>query len=180
MPNKKPLSPQSAFFKGLLTAIGGLAILLLLMRSHQPMLAGRAVGTPMPPIKAAGWLNGEAPTADEFSNKVLVIDAWASWCGPCRQKAPEMIELHDKYQPQGVEFIGLSSQTEDELEDMQGFLQQTGIKWKNAYGADETLRDLGVEYIPMVWVVDRHNQIVWNQASSISLEEGIRQALAAK
>ncbi|MDB5339241.1 MAG: Redoxin domain protein [Planctomycetaceae bacterium] len=132
----------------------------------------------MPRIKAQGWLNGEEPTSKELANKVLVIDAWASWCGPCRHQAPEMVLLHEKYQPQGVEFIGLTMETEEDLEPMQNFLKLTGITWKNAYGAEETLRELGANYIPMVWVVDRHNQIVWNQASSIPLEEGIREALA--
>lgn len=173
-------SSQSKFFKGLFIAVGALAVLVLLMRSHQPHPAGRAVGTPMPPIKAQGWLNGDAPTPAELANKVLVIDAWASWCGPCRQQAPEMVLLHERYQPQGVEFIGLTMETDGDMEAMQAFLKHTGITWKNAYGAEETLRELGADYIPMVWVVDRQNQIVWNQGSAISLEEGIRQALAAK
>ena len=134
----------------------------------------------MPPIKAQGWLNGDPPTSAELANKVLVIDAWASWCGPCRQQAPEMVLLHERYQPQGVEFIGLTMETDGDMDAMQAFLKHTGITWKNAYGAEETLRELGADYIPMVWVVDRHNQIVWNQGSAISLEEGIRQALAAK
>ena len=162
--------------------LGAMGIFLLLMQSHQNggRRAGRAVGTPMPRIKAQGWLNGEEPTSQELANKVLVIDAWASWCGPCRQQAPEMVLLHEKYQPQGVEFIGITMETAEELEAMQNFLNVTGITWKNAYGAEETLRELGADAIPMVWVVDRHNQIVWNQSSSISLEAGIRQALAAK
>ncbi len=133
----------------------------------------------MPPIQVTGWLNGDAPTPAELGGKVLVIDAWASWCGPCRRKAPEMILLHEKYQPQGVEFIGLSMETAEELEAMHAFLKQTGIGWKNGYGAEQTLRDLGASYIPMVWVVDRQNKIAWNQASPESLEQGIRQALAA-
>ena len=126
-----------------------------------------------------GWLNGAEPTKVELKDKVLVIDAWASWCGPCRQKAPEMILLYEKYRPQGVEFIGLSMETEESLEAMEHFLTQTGIPWKNGYGAEETLNALGAEYIPMVWVVDRHNKIVWNQGSPLSLEEGIREAIAA-
>ena len=134
----------------------------------------------MPPIHAAGWLNGEAPAENEFAGKVLVVDAWASWCGPCRRQAPEMVLLYEKYHSQGVEFIGLSSETEESLHDMEQFLKQTGITWKNAYGTGRTLQELGADYIPMVWVVDRQNRIVWNQASEISLEKGIQEALAAK
>lgn len=156
-----------------------MGIFLVLMQSHRPG-GGRAVGTPLPPIKAIGWLNGAEPTADELKGKILVIDAWASWCGPCRRSAPEMVALYEKYHSQGVEFIGLSMETDESLPAMEQFLKQTGITWKNGYGAEQTLNDLGAEYIPMVWVVDRQNNIVWNHSSPLSLEEGIRQALAAK
>lgn len=172
-------SSRSSFFKGLLVIVCAVGIFLLLFRSHQPP-AGRAIGTPLPPIQAVGWLNGAAPTSAELANKVLVIDVWASWCGPCRQQAPEMVLLHEKYHSQGVEFIGLSPQSAEDIDDMQAFLKHTGISWKNGYGAEETLRALGADYLPMIWVVNRHNQIVWNQASSISLEQGIRQAVAAQ
>lgn len=138
------------------------------------------MGTPMPPIKAMGWLNGPEPKPGELKGKVLVIDAWASWCGPCRREAPEMVHLHEKYHDQGVEFIGLTNETSESLSDMEAFLKDTGITWKNGYGAEETLAALGAEFVPMVWVVDRQRRIVWNRASSLTLEEGIRQALASK
>ncbi len=176
----KSNSPHAAFFTSMVVVIGAMVVFSLLLQSHQPARhAGRPVGTQLPPIKAQGWLNGEAPTSEELANKVLVIDAWASWCGPCIQQAPELVLLHERYHAQGVEFIGLTGETEEHLEAMQRFLKRTGITWKSGYGTNETLRELGVDAIPMVWVVDRHNQIVWNQSSSISLEEGIRQALAA-
>lgn len=40
---------------------------------------GLAVGRPAPPLKAAGWINGKAPTESELAGKVVVVDAWASW-----------------------------------------------------------------------------------------------------
>lgn len=176
----QPGSAKSTFLQGAAVVAAALALMWLLLSTHREQPGGRAAGTPMPPIKATGWLNGPAPEPGELQDKVLVIDAWASWCGPCRDQAPEMVHLHEKFRDQGVEFIGLTNQTADELDAMKEFLTATGITWRNGYGAEETLQALEAEYIPMVWVVDRQQRIVWNQQSSVSLEAGIRQALSSK
>jgi thiol-disulfide isomerase/thioredoxin len=47
--------------------------------------------------------------------KVIVIDLWATWCGPCRQSIPELVSLQTEYKDKGVEIIGLSIETPDKL-----------------------------------------------------------------
>ncbi len=47
--------------------------------------------------------------------KVVVIDLWATWCGPCRQSIPELVSLQTEYKDKGVEIIGLSIETPDQL-----------------------------------------------------------------
>ena len=152
----------------------------LLIASHSPQ-GGREVGLPLPPIEASGWLNGVAPKPDELNDKVLVIVAWASWCAICRREAPELVYLYEKYHDQGVEFIGLSGEPAEDLPKMVAFIKATGTPWVNGYGAEETLTAMGAaEVVPMVWVVDRRQRIVWNRASAQTLEAGIRQALSSK
>lgn len=177
MENQPKSSASVVFFKGLLLAGSLLVVMLWLLRSHQSN-GGRAVGTPLPPIRAAGWLNGAAPEPGELANKVLVIDAWASWCLPCRQQAPELVYLYEKYEPQGVEFIGLSPEPVEDLDRMKAFISATRIPWRNGYGAVESLTALESDALPMQWVVDRSGQIVWNLASPGSLDQAIRAALA--
>src|ERR1044072_5931992 len=43
-----------------------------------------------------------------YSGKVLLVNLWATWCGPCRMETPELVKLHKEYQSRGVEMIGLS------------------------------------------------------------------------
>ena len=109
---------------------------------------------------------------------VLVVDAWATWCLNCRKEAPELIELHQKFAGRDVVFFGLTNEDESMLPLMREYLQSTGIRWLNGYGAVETLIALKADYIPCHWVVDRHGTIVWNDDSGGEMEEAIEKALA--
>src|SRR5215210_2682111 len=55
-----------------------------------------------------------------YSGKVLLVNLWATWCGPCRMETPELVRLHKEYQGRGVEMIGLSTEDPDASEESVG------------------------------------------------------------
>lgn len=178
--SSSPRSSRAAFLRVVLYAILGTVVfvLFLLYNRPTPRLGGANPGQQLPKLEAIGWLNGDPPRAEELRGRVVVIDAWATWCLPCRERAADLVYLHDKYAPKGVTFIGLTAEPEDQRDKIETFLRRYQITWLNGYGAESTLTELGAEAIPMVWVVDRYGNIVWNENSSLSLDQGIEAALA--
>jgi thiol-disulfide isomerase/thioredoxin len=57
--------------------------------------------------------SGSPIKLSDYSGKVLLVNLWATWCGPCRLETPELVKLHKEYQARGVEMVGLSTENPD-------------------------------------------------------------------
>ena len=55
-------------------------------------------------------VTGNSIKLADYSGKVLVVNLWATWCGPCRMEIPELVKLYKEFQPQGFEVVGLSTE----------------------------------------------------------------------
>src|SRR5207249_12015306 len=83
--------------------------------------------------------------------KVVVLDLWATWCGPCRQTFPHLVEMHNKYSERGVVCVSVSVDDASDKETAQQFLQAQNAVFPNYLLDDGTaaaMRHFGVNGIP--------------------------------
>ena len=62
-------------------------------------------------------VNGNSIKLSDYSGKVLIVNLWATWCGPCRMEIPELVKLYNEFKPQGLEMVGLSTEDPDSTAD---------------------------------------------------------------
>ena len=104
-------------------------------------------------------LNGQPITAAAWRGKVVLINFWATWCGPCRDEIPDLVALQRQYADQLV-IVGLSIDT-DAPDAVRAFAESHGVNYPVAVVGDEVVRAFGgVPAVPATFVVDRTGQIV--------------------
>jgi thiol-disulfide isomerase/thioredoxin len=125
----------------------------------------------------------------DFRGKVIVINLWASWCGPCRREVPEYEKIRNAFAGREVEFIGLT--TEDPQTSagrVKKFLRNTSFSFRLGWADPATARTLmnGKESIPQTLVIDADGRVVdhWTgyipRISGDKLTAAINQALEAE
>ena len=106
-------------------------------------------------------------------SKITVIDFWASWCGPCRQEMPFMVELYDKYKDKGLGIIGIS--LDEDSDAWKAATQQLNIPWvqmSDLKGWENVIaKHFCVTSIPHTIVVDQQGKILKRGLRSEKLEE---------
>jgi thiol-disulfide isomerase/thioredoxin len=110
-------------------------------------------------------VTGARHTDEKYRGKVLVIDWWATWCGPCIASLPRMRALHEKYKDKGLEFIGVSldePEARGGLEALRTFVRDNEMPWPQFHldGDPAFQQKYRVSQIPTVFVVDRSGTIV--------------------
>ncbi len=111
-------------------------------------------------------ITGTPVSIKKLKGKVVVIDFWATWCGPCIEEMPKMKQLYAKYRGRGVEFIGVSLDQPAEqggLQSLKDFVKENGITWPQYYqgnGWESTFSaSWGINAIPRVFVVDQAGKL---------------------
>ena len=110
--------------------------------------------------------SGSKVSIKNLKGKVVVVDFWATWCGPCVAEMPEMKRLYAKYHDQGVEFIGVSLDQPQEkggLDKLKTFVKDNEIGWPQYYQGNgwesEFSKSWGINAVPSMFLVDAEGKL---------------------
>jgi thiol-disulfide isomerase/thioredoxin len=141
-----------------------------------------AVGKPFA-IEFTEATKGTQISMAGLKGKVVVIDFWATWCGPCIAEMPKMKKLYAEYKDKGVEFIGVSLDAPKEeggLDKLKKYVADNQIEWPQYYQGNGWESDFsmgwGINAIPCVFLIDADGNLATTQARG-KLEELIPEYL---
>src|SRR5580658_9713447 len=122
---------------------------------------------PAPDFKLTA-LDGKPLTLAALQGKVVLLNFWATWCGPCRAEVPDLVALQDRYQGH-LQIIGLN--VDDEEADIKQYVEETGINYPVAMTSNDVrIQFGGIPALPTSFVLDMEGRVVqkhvglWNPA----------------
>jgi len=137
-----------------------------------------ALGQKAPEISAESWINLKTPaTLRKLRGKVVVLEFWATWCGPCVEGIPHLTELQRKYAAKDVQFLSL---VEEGHATMDKFLKRRTVEYPIGLESG-SLKSYGISSIPHAFVVDKTGKVAWHgHPAGDELEQAIVAALGSR
>jgi len=120
---------------------------------------------------------GEELAVSDFRGKVLLIDFWASWCGPCRRENPHVVKLYEKYKDKGFEVLGVS--LDQHRDRWLQAIKKDGLEWAHISDlrgwSNQAAKMYSVSSIPHTVLLDQEGRIIASKLRSHTLEAKLKE-----
>ena len=122
--------------------------------------------------------DGNTRRLSDLRGKVVLIDFWASWCGPCRRENPNVVKLYQKYHDQGFEIFSVSLDKDGNA--WRNTIKADGLTWPNhvsdlQYWQSAAGRLYGISAIPATVLVDREGKIIARNLRGADLDRKLKE-----
>jgi peroxiredoxin len=123
-------------------------------------------------------VHGTVVSSEQFKGKVVVVDFWATWCGPCRTEIPGYVDLQRKYGKDGLVVVGVSMD-EAGPKVVEEFVKKFGVNYQMVMGDDAVQSAFGgMDAIPTTFLIDRAGKIRDKKVGAEPTEEYEKKVLA--
>ncbi len=124
-------------------------------------------------------LDGTEVDISKLRGKVVLIDFWATWCGPCMASLPEVIKTYKKLHEQGFEVVGVS--LDEDKDELLSTLKKRGIPWPQYFDGKgwecQVATRFGISSIPAMWLINKKGMVVSCDADASDLAETVEKLL---
>lgn len=148
--------------------------------------------------RAAGWQNLEGARAQsvemkftavdgrdvdlaQLRGKVVLIDFWATWCGPCKEELPNIKRVYDAYHARGFEVIGIALDKAEDRQKLIDYCRENNLPWPQHFDGRFWKNEFAVKYavraIPAMFLLDRDGKVVTTDARGKKLEPEVKRLL---
>jgi peroxiredoxin len=125
-------------------------------------------------------VNGKTVRLSDYRGKVVLLDFWATWCGPCKVEIPWFMEFERKYKDRGFAVLGVSMD-DDGWQSVKPFIQDIGVNYRVVLGNEQTGDQYGgIEALPTAFLIDREGRVAIEHvgvSSRRDFEDGIEKLL---
>ena len=137
-----------------------------------------AMGKQFPDFSEAD-LEGKPLSVAGFKGKVLLVDFWATWCGPCIRELPNVKKTYEQYQGKGFDILGIS--LDSDKDKLTGFLAKNEMPWKQFFDGqgwkNKLAQQYGITSIPATYLLDGNGKVIAKNLRGPDLEAAVAKAL---
>ena len=149
---KKEASLNRPFFRWL-TILLFLGLIFLF-----PRCAQKEKESALAPDFTLKTLDDQEITLSKLRGKVVLLDFWATWCGPCKESTPHLVQIYKTYQQKGLEIIGMNVDRGD-VSGVHRFIKSMDIPYPVIITPDEVQRNYGVTGLPTTILLDKQGRV---------------------
>ncbi|MBC8102815.1 MAG: redoxin domain-containing protein [Cytophagales bacterium] len=128
--------------------------------------------------------SGKPLNLAQYKGKVVLIDFWATWCGPCRAELPNVTSVYGKYKPRGFDVVGVSLDEAADKPKLVSFVQANKMPWRQVFDGggwqSKLAKTYGVRAIPFTLLIGKDGKIAAVNPRGSDLEPAVKAALAAR
>jgi len=158
--------------------VDGMLSMLAQQKESQKLQASFVPGAIFPDFAEKDFL-GQPVSIAKYKGKIVLIDFWATWCGPCVAELPNVLEAYKKYHDKGFEIIGISLDKEEAK--LKSFIAEKNVTWQQYFDGKGWENKLGQKYgiksIPATFLLDREGKIIAKDLRGPALEAELEKQL---